>query len=124
MASAGGELYGRGDCIIRLWDIVSGKEIRRLEGCKQAIKTIAFSPCGSFLASGEVNPKRGGDCSIKLWDLLSETEEISKRGEKGDDNLTTLLNDGKYLAQLHADNTIKIWDTASGLLKFMLKTKF
>jgi len=40
------------DRAVRLWDVQTGKEIRRLEAHTGFVYTVAFSPDGRWIASG------------------------------------------------------------------------
>jgi WD40 repeat protein len=70
--SANGRLLAaaRGDGIVQLWDVVTGKERLRLRGSKSRARAVAFAPDGRRLASGH------DDGTILVWDL---TRDISKR---------------------------------------------
>src|SRR5581483_11223955 len=50
------------DCLIRIWDIATGKQLRQLEGHTQPIWAIAFSEDGSLLVSA------GYDQTARVWD--------------------------------------------------------
>lgn len=43
---------GSQDGTVRLWDVASGRELRRLEGHRDAVRAVNFSPQGNTLASG------------------------------------------------------------------------
>jgi WD40 repeat protein len=75
--SADGKLLGVGgdDGIIRLWDVVQGKELRQISGCG-----FAFSPDGKTLATGERRiagrTKEGKELwgpgwALYIWDLTT-----------------------------------------------------
>ena len=49
--------------VIKLWDVTTGRELRRLSGHQDHIKALHFSPDGKWLASGS------RDHTIKLWDV-------------------------------------------------------
>lgn len=53
----------RSDRTVRVWDVASGKELRRFAGHEGAVQTLAFSPDGQRLASGSE------DTTILIWDL-------------------------------------------------------
>ena len=56
------------DSTIRLWDMATGRQIRRFEGHARWGNSVAFSPDGTQLASGV----DGG--GILLWDVATGQE--------------------------------------------------
>ena len=55
--------------MIRLWDVRSAKQIENIwapmKGHTAAVRTLAFSPCGTKLSSG------GADTTVRVWELGS-----------------------------------------------------
>ena len=51
-----------------LWNVATGQRIAVLEGHKEAVVSLAFSPDGKLLASGSA------DATAKLW-MLSEVSK-------------------------------------------------
>src|ERR1022692_4677181 len=54
-----------GDSTARLWDVSSGREIRRFEGHSGYVSSVAFSPDGRSVLTGS------GDHTARLWDVSS-----------------------------------------------------
>jgi WD40 repeat protein len=94
--------------IIYLFDLATGKEVRRLTGHDgDAITGLAFTPEGKALVS------TSGDHTIRVWDVDSGKE---KHRIKGWDTARTVVMapDGKTFATIGPFNCIRLWDTATG----------
>lgn len=48
---------------VRVWDVESGTERGRLEGCPQRPQRLAFSPDGQYLFGSSA------DLKVRVWDL-------------------------------------------------------
>ena len=59
---------GREDTSLRLWDVESGQELRRLAGHTDAVRSVVFLPDGRRALSG------GQDGTVRLWDVESAKE--------------------------------------------------
>ena len=56
-------LSGSMDSTVRLWDVETGRELRRLQGHDGLVTALAFSPDGRRALSGSM------DNSVRLWGL-------------------------------------------------------
>jgi len=50
---------------VRLWEVSSGKLLKTLQGHSEEVKSVAFNPDGSILASGS------DDQTVRLWEVSS-----------------------------------------------------
>ncbi len=89
------------DGTIKLWDVTTGREIRRLVGDE-----LVFSPDGRWLASG------GGNNPVKIWEITTgkETSTLSERSKKA--TPVTFSLDGRLLA-CSREGVIIIWDVST-----------
>jgi WD40 repeat protein len=58
-------LTGGEDKTIRLWDLETGKEVRRFEGHTDKVRAVAFSPDGNRAVSGGLF----SDPTVRVWDV-------------------------------------------------------
>src|SRR5262249_34560139 len=92
---------GLGD--VRLWDVATGKEIRRFEGHRSYVSAAAFSPDGWTLAT------RDETSSLRLWEITTAKERLRLSGNPGFTSVVTFSPDGKLLAS-SAGRTALVWD--------------
>lgn len=99
---------GSDDKTIKLWDVVTGTEIRTFAGYDQRVRLVTFSQDGKTLAGWS------DDKTIKLWDVATGTEIPMPVGFIGEDIIKSVAfsPDGKTLAS-KSGNTVKLWDVAT-----------
>lgn|GEM_PF-5976370 len=102
------------DHSIHLWDLATASEIRKLEGHKDNIQSLAFSPDGETLASAS------HDRTIQLWNVKTG-KQIRKFGleEGAEPSWVGFSTDGKTVGGGWSDlrrrgkPTIYLWDVAT-----------
>ncbi|MEH2403619.1 AAA-like domain-containing protein, partial [Nostoc sp.] len=97
--------------LFNLQTILSSTNIReqnRLEGHRDSINSIVFSPDGKTLASAS------DDKTIKLWNLDTGKEITTLRGHSDSVISVVFSPDGKTLASASRDKTIKLWNLDTG----------
>lgn len=106
---------------ICMWDIASGKVIRRIQGTGNTVDAISFSPDGSFLASG-------GLYSTDIWTLASgkpaasfdesSAQGISAMRHTGDGrHVLTGSHDKKLtLREVQSGKVVRVFEGHAGII--------
>jgi RNA polymerase sigma factor (sigma-70 family) len=92
---------GSWDRTISLWELPSGKELRRFEGHTNASRGVALSPDGKFIASG-------GNNEFLLWDAATGKELHRAAGLTGEVWSVAFSPDSKLAAYGLFDPAAKI----------------
>ena len=79
-----------------------------MQGHKDCIYSIAWSPDGKLLASGSY------DRMVKLWDVATGRELFNLQDHIDAVFAVAFSPDGKRLASASQDRTVKIWNVATG----------
>ena len=74
------------DLAINLWDIGSGKRIKKMTGHTASIYSLSFSAESSMLVSG------GADWTVRCWDVKSAGGLPTKARENGVNGITNGVN--------------------------------
>ncbi len=108
----------REECLVKLYNTATGKEIRSMANHSNDIISIAFSPDGKLLATGS------RDKTLKLWNLRTGRLIRAFQGKGLPEGMAhegwvgglAFSPDGKFLASgdVSLRSTIKLWDTKSG----------
>lgn len=97
---------GGGDCIVKLWDVRTGKKIRSFRRHSGTVLSLAISADGKILASS------GNDGTIRLWDVSTKKELRTLIGHEGRSFLA-FSPDGNSLVSGGLLGTI-IWNVRTG----------
>jgi WD40 repeat protein len=105
------------DKTVRLWNVATGKEIRRFTGSGLSYDLVAFSPDGKqFLTTGRFE-------GVHLWDAATGKETVLLGRIaifRNSSSLSWGLNsvafspDGKQVLTCGGDETVHLWDVATG----------
>ena len=85
----------------------TGRLVRKLEGHKGRVLSVAASPDGQSVLTG-------GDTSVILWDAKSGKMVRRFHGHTGLISRVSFLPDGKHIVSSGFDKTIRLWDLATG----------
>lgn len=85
------------------------EHVRTFNGHEHGVKRVAFSPDGSFFASG------GTRGEVFLWSVDGESQLRKLEGHYGSINDLRYSKDGKYLVTAGEDGQVKVWDSSTGL---------
>jgi WD40 repeat protein len=114
-------ITGKEGYLVLVWDVATGKELRRLAGLTSAVKAVAFSPDGKTLAASS------RDGRIALWDAATGKDVLHIVAHPGETDAPFACSpalafspDGKVLASAGTDRTVRLWDavTAKELGKY------
>ncbi|MBP0016494.1 MAG: response regulator [Cyanobacteria bacterium SBLK] len=89
------------DGTIKIWDMLTGREMRTLHGHEAAVLSVTIGSDGERIISC------GTDNTIKIWSLDTGAELNSILGKSHKVYVLDLSPDGKSVISASADNTIK-----------------
>ncbi len=98
--------------VIRLWDTQTWQEKEAIKGHGNVIRSLAFRPDGTHLASGSL------DQSTRIWNLSSNVKDVitltDTEAQAGFSNALFTPNGQKIIAASSRAARASIWDSVSG----------
>nr|XP_028949511.1 WD40 repeat-containing protein HOS15-like isoform X1 [Malus domestica] len=91
------------DSFVKLWDVEQGKLLCSLDGHREPVYSVAFSPNGEYLASGSL------DKSMHIWSL-KERKIVKTYTGSGGIFEVCWNKEGDKLAACFANNTVCVLD--------------
>jgi WD40 repeat protein/tetratricopeptide (TPR) repeat protein len=112
--SGGGGMYRQDrwfpgvDHSLRLWDVTTGRELRRLVGHTDCITSVVVTSDGFQALTGSV------DGTVRLWDLQAGECVRTLGGHTAAIYWVALTKDGHYALSASIDRTVRVWDVHTG----------
>jgi WD40 repeat protein len=102
---------GAGDGSVGLYDLETGRELRRLKGHAGDVTALAFGPRGDRLLSG------GTDRTVRLWDWKAGQPVLILEGHGGPVRAVAFAPDGRSVASTSGGsflevNEVRLWQAA------------
>lgn len=104
----GRRVLSASDDALRLWDLQTGKLLRRFEGGRGGTRRMGLSPDGRQALTGT----NGGQ--VVLWDVENGREVRRFDGHTATVDALAFSPDGKQALSGAFDGTMRLWDVASG----------
>jgi eukaryotic-like serine/threonine-protein kinase len=114
-----GQFAPGSDFTLRVWDAKSGRELKRLDGHREALLCLAVSPDGKTAISGGNESDKEG-FTIRVWDLQTYKELRHFSKHTGRIVRATFLPNGRHVVSVGGPagngkrGEIRLWDAETG----------
>jgi WD40 repeat protein len=88
---------------LRVWDVEAGKEVRRLDGHADGVRTVAVTPDGVRAVTG------GLDGTLRVWDLATGKEFVRIPAHPPGVECVAVSSDGRTAVSGGFDYTVRVW---------------
>jgi WD40 repeat protein len=104
------------DRTIRVWRATGRQDVAILHGHTGSVTGLAFAPDGRRLASLSVDQGLGfaGDNTVRVWDVDPRATLPVLLGHTSYVYPVAFSPDGRWIASGGWDNTVRLWDAATG----------
>ncbi|KAJ7111940.1 quinon protein alcohol dehydrogenase-like superfamily [Mycena epipterygia] len=101
-------ISGSYTAVIRIWDLSTKRQLRRLDGHQNKITSVGFSPNGLRAISGS------SDKTVRIWDVSTGRPLWLLDAHKGSVNSVAFSPDGSRAISGSEDTTVRIWEVSTG----------
>jgi WD40 repeat protein len=102
-------LSGSRDATMKLWDAETGREIRSFKKVDNEVNSIAVSPDGMYVLTGDA----GREQNVRLWEIATGKLKRSFIGMGNRVNSVAISPDGQLVIAC-AEKQIKVWNFCTG----------
>ncbi len=95
------------DPVIRIWDVITGRQLMALSGHSERVWSVAVSPDGQTLAS------TSADKTVRMWNAVTGQEITTLKNHTDEVYSVSFSPDGRKLATASGDRTVRLWDLAA-----------
>ena len=88
---------------VLIWDLATGKVVRRLKDHSDSVYGLAFSPDGKTLASC------AADRTVKLWDWATGRRTVTLSESTGELYAVVFTPEGSHVLAAGVDRSIRMW---------------
>lgn len=103
------------DATVKIWDLGNGRELKTYRGSKDAVRALAWSKDGKWIAST-------AGSEIHIWDAESAKLKTSLKGHEKAVSALAFHPDGNGLASGSDDTSVRLWDLGTGMETFNLNS--
>lgn len=100
-------LTGSDDTTARLWEVETGREIRRFDGNSAVVNVVAFSPDGRIVLTNSAD-------GTQLWDVATGRGVRRFDGGSAISTSAAFSPDGQHLLTGSWDKIVRLWDVTTG----------
>jgi WD40 repeat protein len=118
-----GAVFDPVNCVIRLWDIDSGREVRQFRGHTAGIRTVAWSPNGRYILSASSGEFFGAgqsappsEVGIRLWDVASG-RQLCRFNTPHPTSSLQFAPDGRSFLSSGGNGSIGLWELPQALVE-------
>jgi WD40 repeat protein len=103
---------GGADGRLCVWEVASGRLLRRFQAAGEEPRPLAVSPDGNLVVWAGARSGKGS--VLHLWDAETGRERVQFKGPAHQVFSAAFAPDGKLLVSSSADGTLRLWETATG----------